>query len=235
VFPISLHGTLARMGMKALLVAVSGGLPRQDLATHPLGSVDASRRAAEAVLPGLVGDQLPDGELAEYCYPYDGIYAGTFGGTALVTSQHDELLSWVPPGGGRNAYRVYMQSVVSSASLSYWGADGTFRDFGGSLEDGPFTNIGQPLPFEVPFWAGQFRDPNIAAEYPGGHMPFHPMDLGEEALREFFGFVGEGTPRADDLDAFEIGLHGFELLNTPRQQKTSAKPGGLFSRLRGRR
>jgi len=226
------------MGMKALLVAVSDGLPRQDLASQPIGPVEASRQAAESVLPGLVGDQLPDGELAEYCYPYSGVYAGTFGRTWLVACQHDALLSWVPADRSRNGFRVFMQSVVSAAGFNYWGADNTFREFGGSLEDGLYTSNGQPLRFEIPFWAGDFHYPGVDDEHRGtAPMPFHPMDLGEEALREFFGFVGEGMPRADDLDAFEIPLHGFELLSTPRRDSSAAptKSRGLFSRLRGQR
>ena len=55
-------------------------------------------------------------------------------------------------------------------------------------------------------------------------MPFHPMDLGEEALREFFGTIGEGDPRPDDLDAEQIFLHGFELISPPWR-------GGWFFRL----
>ena len=47
------------MGMKAMIIAVSDGLPRDVLASHPIGSVEASRQVAESVLPGLVGDQLP--------------------------------------------------------------------------------------------------------------------------------------------------------------------------------
>ena len=42
-----------------MIIAVSDGLPRDDLASHPIGSVEASRQVAGSVLPGLVGDQLP--------------------------------------------------------------------------------------------------------------------------------------------------------------------------------
>ncbi len=36
-----------------MIVAVSDGLPRHDLASQPIGSVDASRQVAESVFPGL--------------------------------------------------------------------------------------------------------------------------------------------------------------------------------------
>ena len=218
------------MGMKALLIAVSDGLPRDDLARAPIGSVDASRRVAESVLPGRVGDQLPDGELSEYCYPNLGVYVGTFGSTWLMASQHDALLKWAPTDAdsGRNAYRVFMHSVVSTAALTYWGADGTFREFAGSWEVGVLDSEGTPLPFEMPFWDGEMDDRGEGAELHGDEMPFNPMDLGEEALREFFGFIGEGVPRPDDLDAERILLHGFKIVSPPAT-------GGWFSRVRRRR
>jgi hypothetical protein len=53
----------------------------------------------------------------------------------------------------------------------------------------------------MPGWPNQ--DP-----YP---LPFHPLDLGEEALRALFGFVLEGRPDPSDLDADEIHLHGFRV------------------------
>jgi len=121
------------------------------------------------------------------------------------------------------AYRVYMQSTVSLGGFSYWGADGTFREFYGTREKGLLENKGLPLPFERPFWAGD-EDDRVAASFGYDNMPFHPMDLGDAALREFFGFVGEGAPRPDDLDAEEIFLHGFELISPPWR-------GGWFSRL----
>ncbi|WP_405605221.1 DUF6928 family protein [Streptomyces sp. NBC_01410] len=32
-------------------------------------------------------------------------------------------------------------------------------------------------------------------------LPFHPLDLGEEALRALCGFIQEGRPEPDDVDA----------------------------------
>jgi len=58
---------------------------------------------------------------------------------------------------------------------------------GGVLED-----IGVKLPFELPYWAGEhpvFDDEEERSEYP---FPFHPLELGEAALAEFFGYQLEG-------------------------------------------
>jgi len=40
-------------------------------------------------------------------------------------------------------------------------------------------------------------------------LPFHPLELGEEALRALFGFVLEGYPLPDDINADVVRLHGF--------------------------
>ncbi|WP_407642923.1 DUF6928 family protein [Actinacidiphila yanglinensis] len=40
-------------------------------------------------------------------------------------------------------------------------------------------------------------------------LAFHPLDLGEEALRALCGFVREGCPEPGDIDAESIPLHGF--------------------------
>lgn len=205
------------MGMKAQLVSVSPGFPRDDLVRYRIGPVDDSRRAAESVLPGLIGDQIGDGNLGDDCYPQMRVYVGTFGDTWIVASAHDSLLDWSPRPAerGRNAFRVFMHSVVTMAGFTYWGADGSRREFVGSWEDGAPVNVGDPLPFEHSFWAGEQDPDGEANAIHGSDMPFNPMDLGEEALRAFFGFVGEGVPTPTDLDAFDVVLHGFALVSTP--------------------
>lgn len=226
------------MGMKAQLVSVSPGLPRDDLVVHPIGSVEASRRAAESVLPGMVGDRVADGSLADDCYPRSRVYAGTFGDTWIVASDHDSLLQWQPISAdhGRNAFRVFMHSVVSMAGFTYWGKDGSFREFMGSWEDGAPVNGGDNLPFEESYWAGEQDEYGEAQELHGSDMPFNPMDLGEEALRAFFGFVGEGQPKKTDIDAFGVVLHGFDLVPAARPAKVAApapRSAGFLTRLFG--
>lgn len=199
------------MGMKALIVAGSPSLPRHDLAALPTGPPEASRAAAEAILPGLVGARIADGNLSEDCYPRDAVFAGTFGETWIVASSHDSLLTWEPaPAAQLNHFKVFMHSVVSMAGFNYWGSDGTRREFAGSMEEGPFADLGLRLAFENAVWSGSQSD-QAMRELWGDAMPFDPMSLGEEALKEFFGFVGEGVPNPTDLDGFEILMHGFAL------------------------
>jgi hypothetical protein len=64
-----------------------------------------------------------------------------------------------------------------------------------SPDDDIIEDIGVRLPFEESYWNGEHpaEDPDeeLAEEerYP---LPFHPLELGEAALREFFGYQLEG-------------------------------------------
>ena len=48
------------------------------------------------------------------------------------------------------------------------------------------------------------------AEYP---LPFHSLELGEEALRALFGFALEGNLEETDVDPYEIPLQGFRAID----------------------
>jgi hypothetical protein len=62
-----------------------------------------------------------------------------------------------------------------------------------SPDSGVLEDIGAKLTFEEPYWAGQHPavDDEEADAYP---FPFHPLELGEAALAELFGYQLEGMP-----------------------------------------
>jgi hypothetical protein len=53
-------------------------------------------------------------------------------------------------------------------------------------------------------------------------LPFHPIELGEEALHALFGFVIEGYPDADDVDPEAVHLHGFRVTD-PSEEEQAAR------------
>jgi hypothetical protein len=76
---------------------------------------------------------------------------------------------------------------------------------------GVVEDIGTPLPFESPFWAGERPVMPLRPAPSSYPLPFHPLDLGEAALRELVGIVIEGQQMDDDIDADAVELTGFEV------------------------
>ncbi|MGW0074420.1 DUF6928 family protein [Streptomyces cellulosae] len=100
--------------------------------------------------------------------------------------------------------------------------------------------IGDPLPFERPYWSGD--RPADVVPWPGEEdepyaLPFHPLELGEDALRALCGFIQEGLPDPADVDADAIRLHGFhvgaphtpELAPATRASERPAPPGRFYT------
>jgi hypothetical protein len=71
--------------------------------------------------------------------------------------------------------------------------------------EGIVEDIGPALPFEAPFWAGEH--PVIPTPgRPAYPLPFHPLDLGEAALRDLLGFAIEDRVLDSDIDAGTVYL-----------------------------
>jgi hypothetical protein len=113
--------------------------------------------------------------------------------------------------GGRTVYLQAMHSVVDWFAFAIWDGKGRLVSaLSLSPDSGIMENDGEPLPFEVPYWAGQkaLETESDDEPYP---LPFHPLELAEDALRALFGFNYEGTMEDDDPDLVGIALAGFEV------------------------
>lgn len=211
------------MGAKDWMLAFCDTDPRDVLRGHPALDHAAARTAAECLHPGRTLTALADGTLAENANPDDGlIYVGAFSGLTLACTSiaaldnptqlpHSVIAAAVP------ASRLYlhaMHSVVDWFAYAVW-IDGQLRrSLSLSPDSGIMENIGEPWPFEEPYWAGHHpaidpvdTDPKDEP-YP---FPFHPLDLAETTLQELLGFAFEGLPRPDDADPFKIPLAGFKI------------------------
>ncbi|MEV8096969.1 hypothetical protein [Kitasatospora sp. NPDC085879] len=208
------------MGAKTgLLVYADGDGPRR---LRQVGEAGLERTTAmmQRLHPGwaihpAVGSTLWDG-----LYPPDGrTYAGSWPGVDLVCDRR--MMVGLPsrlPGGlvaagaGRRMVLHAMHSVVDWLAFAVWDDGRLVRSLSLSPDNGIVEDIGEPLPFELPYWAGERRAAVIPwpdeddEPYP---LPFHPLDMGEDALRALCGFVVTGRPEPADVDADTIGLHGF--------------------------
>lgn len=59
-------------------------------------------------------------------------------------------------------------------------------------DNGIIEAIGQRLPFEEPYWSGEHAAVDSEEEKDVYPLPFHPLELGEETLKDRFGYQLEG-------------------------------------------
>lgn len=201
------------MGAKTALMAYATGDAAEALRRS--GELDpAATRALVAVThPGWDGAATAGGSLAEDCYPPEGtVYAGSFPGLDILCDRdvRRHLPSEFPAryldaAAGRRVILHAMHSVTDSLAYAIWENGRLIRSLCLSPGSGIVENIGEPLPFEAPYWAG---------ERPAGDgypLPFHPLELGGDALRALFGFIVEGRPQPADIDGDSVRLAGFQV------------------------
>ncbi|MFI1336995.1 DUF6928 family protein, partial [Streptomyces sp. NPDC020845] len=145
--------------------------------------------------------------------PFHPSYGGQFSPVAdNFPSRLPEHL--IAASAGRRLILHAMHSVVDWFAFAVWCDGRLIRSLSLSPDDGVIENIGDSFPFELPYWSGE--RPADVVPWPGEEkepypLPFHPLDLGEDALRALCGFIQEGCPEPDDVDADGIELHGFRV------------------------
>ena len=203
------------------------------LRNHPPIDRAATRAVVERLHPGASLIPFQDGTLADQSNPEDGtVYAGVYPGlTVLLTEEAAQdrpsqlPQRFVDEAQGRTVYLHAMHSVVGWFAYAVWENGVLRRSLSLSPDDGILENIGEPLPFEQPYWAGERAEqddadwaeftkfvvverPVVVKKQP---FDFNPLELGEDALSALFGFVYEGTPPDDAPDLERITLAGYRL------------------------
>lgn len=124
----------------------------------------------------------------------------------LARRQPSELTEWISQvASGRDAYAVFMHSAEDWGAFAIWSDGRLVRSLSVSPDSGVIEDVGERLAFEVPFWEGE-HSVRSGVEY---SLPFHPIDFGNEALREFFGFILEGHEDESSVDPEEVEIPAF--------------------------
>lgn len=140
---------------------------------------------------------IGDGVLSYTSPPDDELHIASFPGVSILAAKkfgidYPSTLSehFIAGDGSRAVYLHAMHSVVDWVAFAEWQRGDLLRSLSLSPESGILEDIGPRLPFEEPFWSGQYpaTEDNDDA-YP---FPFHPLELGEAALWAFFGYQLEG-------------------------------------------
>jgi hypothetical protein len=150
------------------------------------------------VHPGYAVERVRDSTLDDAIYPPDDhTYVAALDGVDIVCDRRfaiarpSQLLPHlVRLAAGRRIILHAMHSASDSLALAVWDEGQLTRSL--SVSPGRIVeDIGSPFEFEQPYWHGEHpvRSSGEAQPYP---LPFHPLELGEVALRAWFGFVLEG-------------------------------------------
>lgn len=202
------------LGAKTALLAYASKDLTESLRQAREFDAAATRALVAATHPGWEGTASSNADLLSGCYPPEGtVYAGSFPGIDIMCDRDvmDYLPSEFPAryldaASGRRVILHAMHSVTDTFVYAIWENGSLIRSLGLSPGDGIMENIGDPLPFEEPYWADEHP---VGGGYP---LPFHPLELGgDAALRALFGFVIEGLGQPTDIDAESVKLAGFQV------------------------
>lgn len=205
------------MGAKTWMLVYAEHNAREALRAQPTLDRAATTQLAEKLFPQDRLIPVEDGSLDFTCPPDDIIEIGCFAGVSVVAAKefgidHPTQLprQFLSHGTNGKITLHAMHSVVDWFAYALWDKGTLVRSLSLAPDYGFIENIGEPLAFEKPYWEGLHPalDPEEdPSEYP---FPFHPLELGEAALRACFGYVIEGMYESTDIDATTIPLMRFQ-------------------------
>jgi hypothetical protein len=209
------------MGAKTWMLVSASGSVKEELAGNPELDREGALELAGKLFPRETLTPGPDGDLSFTSPPDDELYVGRFGSVSVVAAKEFgvDCPSQLDPSflAAASAPRVYlhaMHSVVDWFAYAVWQDGRLVRSLSLSPDDGVIEDIGPRLPFEEPYWSGQHPAVDPEEEPEGYPFPFHPLDLGEAALRELFGYQIEGLVNAPGL----LKTENFPLLSFKRSR-----------------
>jgi hypothetical protein len=203
------------MGAKTWMLVGASGSARDALAAHPELDRDATMRLAKRLFPKERLEPLEDGNLSYTCPPDDEVHIGCFPGVSVVAAKEFGIdypsrldARFLSGLGERTVYLHAMHSVVDWLAFAVWQDGELRRSLSLSPDSGVLEDQGPRLSFELPYWSGEHPaiDPEDEDDEDGYPFPFHPLELGEVALKEFFGYQIEGFMDGSILEARSIAL-----------------------------
>ena len=205
------------MGAKTWMLVYAETNAREALAAPARLDREATRKLAASLFPGERLEPLEDGDLSYTCPPDTELNIGCFGGVSVVAAREFAIdypsrlpMSFIDRGGSGTVYLHAMHSVVDWFAYGLW-VNGTLqRSLSLAPDNGIFEDIGQRLPFEEPYWAGRHPCVDGDGEADGYPFPFHPLEFGEAALRELFGYQLEGVVASGSLEPESVALMRFK-------------------------
>lgn len=185
------------MGAKTWMLVYANRNVGEALKGRPQLDRDATLQLASKLFPKDELEPMGDGDLSYTCPPEDELHIGCYPGVSILAAKEFGIdypsrlpVPFISAGGSATVYLHAMHSVVDWFAYALWIDGRLLRSLSLSPDSGILEDIGQRLPFEEPYWSGQYPVTRGGKDdYP---LPFHPLDLGEAALKELFGYQLEG-------------------------------------------
>lgn len=199
------------MGMRNWMLVHGKGDLKALLKSGPVLDRDATTALLKRLFPSERLQQLEDADLYSACPSKGEIVAGCFAGLRIVAAMEFALdrpsalpARFIEAFGDGQLVLHATHSVVDFCAFALWQDGALQRSLSVSPDSGIIEDIGPRLPFEAPYWEGEH--PALDPEQEGNDYPlaFHPLELADAALLDFFGYQIEGD--ASQLDPEQIPL-----------------------------
>jgi len=188
------------MGAKTWMLVLADADAREALAARPQLDREATQTLAHALFPDEQFEPIGDGDLSCTCPPNKELHIGCFPGVSIVAAKEFGIdypsklpQRFIAAGGGGTVTLHAMHSVVDWFAYAVWTNGRLRRSLSLSPDSGVMEDIGPRWPFEEPYWSGARPAVDPDDEQDAYPLPFHPLDLGEEALKALFGYQLEGA------------------------------------------
>lgn len=199
------------------MLVYSNGNAIEILKSKPKLDRQKSAKFAQQLFPTARLEIIDDGNLAYNSYPKGkNIYIGCFPELSIVAAKefgidHPSKLpsSFLNPKYGKTVYLHAMHSVVDWFAYAIWENGKLIRSLSIAPDNGVIEDIGEQRDFEKPYWSGEHPVYDPGEEDNTYPLKFHPLDLGDAALLEMFGYQLEGYDDSLHTDPEEIPILGF--------------------------
>ena len=205
------------MGAKTWMIVYSDGNAQDALAKASILDRDSSKKLAIDLFPNETLIELDDDSLEWTCPPDNEIRIGCYPGVSIIAAKEfgndypsKTMPRFIEAGRSGNVTVHAMHSVVDWFAFAHWENGMLIRALSLSPDSGVIEDIGERLDFEQPYWSGQYPAVDEDDENDDYPLPFHPLDLGEAALKNFFGYQLEGAIDDSMLDPETIPLMSFQ-------------------------
>jgi hypothetical protein len=204
------------MGAKTTVLAYVEGSAKEALRSRPQLDRSLTAQTARQLFPSERLQPMGDVTLESSYPPDDEINIGCFPGLTIVAAREFGIdypsrlaRSFLEFANGRTISLHAMHSVVDWFAFAIWREGKLVRSLSLSPDSGILEDEGTRQEFELPFWSGQYPvgEPGEEVAYP---FPFHPLELGEAALLELFGYQIEGLIRPDQVMPEDVPLMRFK-------------------------